>query len=48
MIDPRSPCVIRGAGREEAPERPTASVTEVEALTELMPNHLKLAVALSA
>jgi integrase len=33
----RNRCVIKGAGKEDAPERPTASVAEVNALTEAIP-----------
>ena len=44
----RNPCVIKGAGSERSPERPIATVAEVEALTQLMPQHLKVAIALAA
>jgi integrase len=43
----KSPCTVRGAGAEHAAERPTASPTEVRALTQAMPNHLRLAVLLA-
>jgi integrase len=44
----RNPCVLKGAGQERSPERPTASIAEVEALTQEMPDHLRLAVLLAA
>jgi integrase len=43
----RSPCVLRGAGIEHAPERPVLSVDEVEALAEAMEPY-GLAVRLAA
>jgi integrase len=43
----RSPCVLRGAGIEHAPERPALSVDEVEALAEAMEPY-GLAVRLAA
>ena len=44
----RNPCQVKGAGIEKAPERPTASVAEVQALTDAMPEHLRIAVLLAA
>ena len=42
-----SPCRIAGAGVERASERPLATVAEVKALVELMPERLQLAVLLA-
>lgn len=33
----RNPCQVRGAAVEKAPERPTATIAEVEALADAMP-----------
>ncbi len=44
----RSPCKIKGAGGVKAPERPTASIPEVLAAAEAMPERLRLAVLLGA
>ncbi|WP_298207456.1 site-specific integrase [Ferrimicrobium sp.] len=44
----RSPCKIKGAGSVKAPERPTASIPEVLAAAEAMPERLRLAVLLAA
>ncbi len=44
----RSPCRVEGAGVEHAPERPTASVAEVEALADAMPERWRLLVLLGA
>jgi len=44
----RSPCIIKGAGRERSPERPTASVAEVTAAIEAVPEHYRLALLLAA
>ena len=43
-----SPCKVKGAGSEHAPERPVATVAEIEALHQAMPDHLKLVVLLAA
>ena len=43
-----SPCRVKSAGVERAPERPVASVAEVGALAEAMPDHLKVVVLLAA
>lgn len=43
-----NPCQVKGGGIEKAPERPTASVAEVAALAEAMPEHLRVAVLLAA
>ena len=39
---------MKGAAVENAPERPTASVAEVAALAEAMPEHLRVTVLLAA
>jgi integrase len=44
----RNPCQVRGAATEHAPERPTASMAEVDALAAAMPPHLRVAVLLAA
>jgi integrase len=44
----RNPCQVSGAGQEHSPERPTASVAEVEALAQAMPRRLGLVVLLAA
>jgi len=43
-----TPCDVRGASVEKAPERPVASIAEVAALAEAMPEHLRLVVLLAA
>jgi integrase len=42
-----SPCKVEGAGAEHAPERPIATVDEVESLTRAMPEHLRIVVLLA-
>jgi integrase len=44
----RSPCRVRGGGREKSPERPTASVPEVTAAIESVPEQFRLALMLAA
>ncbi len=44
----QSPCRVKGAAKEQAPERPVASVAEVHALADAMPAHLRLLVLLAA
>jgi integrase len=44
----RSPCRVEGAGVEKAPERPIATLGEIQALTEAMPEHLRVLVMLAA
>ena len=44
----RNPCQVRGAAVEKAPERPVATIGEVEALTMAMPSNLRIAVLLAA
>jgi integrase len=44
----KNPCVVKGAGQERSPERPTASMPEVAALADAMPDRLRLAVELAA
>lgn len=39
-----SPCKVKGAGSEHAPERPVATVAEIQLLHQAMPDHLKLVV----
>ncbi len=43
----KSPCTVRGASIERAPERPIASPAEVRGLANAMPEHLRLAVILA-
>lgn len=43
-----NPCKVKGAGRETAPERPLATIAEVQALADAMPARLRLAVLLAA
>jgi integrase len=43
----RNPCVKKGAGVERAPERPTATLAEVEAVVSAMPERMRLAVLLA-
>jgi integrase len=43
----KSPCVIRGASVEHAPERPIATPAEVERLAKAMPAHMQLLVMLA-
>lgn len=44
----RSPCRVKGAATETAPERPVASIAEVQALTDAMPDDQRVAVLLAA
>lgn len=44
----RNPCQVRGAATEHAPERPIASMAEVDALAAAMPPDLRVAVLLAA
>jgi integrase len=44
----RNPCQVRGAAVERAPERPVASIAEVDALADAMPPDLYIAVMLAA
>jgi integrase len=43
-----TPCAVKGAAEESASERPVASVAEVQALADAMPQELRLAVLLAA
>lgn len=43
-----NPCQVKGGGIEKAPERPIATIAEVAALAEAMPDHLQIAVLLAA
>ncbi len=45
---PRNPCSIRGAGRENVPERPMLSVDQVDALADAVPDRWRAAVLLAA
>jgi integrase len=44
----KSPCQVRGAAVEKAPERPIATMAEVEQLAAAMPTRLRIAVQLAA
>jgi len=44
----KSPCQVRGAATERAAERPIATVAEVEALANMMPDCLRIAVLLAS
>jgi integrase len=44
----KKPCQVRGAAVEKAPERPIASIAEVDALARAMPERLRIAVYLAA
>ncbi len=44
----RSPCRVEGAGVEHAPERQVATVAEVAALADAMPERLRIVVPLAA
>ena len=44
----RNPCQVKGASVEKAPERPVATVPEVQALADAMPEDLRIAVLLAA
>jgi integrase len=44
----RNPCQVKGAATERTPERPTASVAEVTALVEAVPDYLRVAMPLAA
>jgi integrase len=44
----QTPCRVKGAAAESASERPVASVAEVQALADAMPEDLRLAVLLAA
>jgi len=46
-VIPRNPCQVKGAAVEKAPERPVASVAEVAALADAMPEHMRLLVLLA-
>jgi integrase len=43
----RNPCRIEGGGVEHAPERPTATLAEVEKMIEVMPEHLRALISLA-
>jgi integrase len=43
-----NPCQVKGAAAEKAPERPVATIAEVQALAEAMPDRLAVAVLLAA
>jgi integrase len=44
----RSPCQVRGAGSAASPERPVASIADVQAAADAMPQRLRLAALLAA
>lgn len=44
----RNPCQVKGAGQESAPERPMATLAEVQALADAMPEEERIAVLLAA
>ncbi len=44
----RNPCQVAGAGQERSPERPIATVVEVQALADAMPERLALLIRLAA
>jgi len=44
----RSPCTVKGAGIETAAERPIATIAEIEALADAMPDNLRIAILLAA
>ena len=44
----RNPCQVKGAAVERSSERPVASMAEVAALAQAMPDHLRVAVLLGA
>lgn len=44
----RSPCRVKGGGSEKSSERPTASIAEVSAAIESVPEHLRLALLLAS
>lgn len=44
----RNPCQVRGAGSASSPERPVASIAEVGAAADAMPERLRLAVLVAA
>ena len=44
----KTPCKVIGAATEHAAERPIATVAEIEALSNAMPDHLRLLVELAA
>lgn len=43
-----SPCTIKGAANESAPERPVATIAEIQALADAMPDRQRIAVLLAA
>ena len=44
----RNPCQVEGAGQDNSPERPTASIKETELLYEAMPSRLRIALVLES
>jgi len=42
-----SPCKVKGAGVERSPERPLATIAEVQALADAMPSRMRLLVLLA-
>jgi len=43
----KNPCVLQGAGVERSPERPIASINDVDRLVEVAPPHLKALILLA-
>lgn len=48
QVIPRSPCRVKGGGSEKSAERPTASVAEVTAAVESVPESIRLAFLLAS
>jgi Phage integrase, N-terminal SAM-like domain len=44
----RNPCQVKGAASEKAPERPVASMAEVQSLADAMPENQRIAVLLAS
>ncbi len=44
----RSPCRVKGAGSEKSPERPTATIADVAAAVEAVPERFRVALMLAA
>jgi integrase len=44
----KNPCRVKGGGAEKAPERPVATIPEVQALADAMPESQRIAVLLAA
>jgi hypothetical protein len=44
----KAPCKVNGAATEHAAERPIATIAEIEALSNAMPDHLRLLIELAS